>query len=578
MASAVILPLLTAGFAAAQPVVITGGPVNAASYVLAGLPNASIAQGSMFIVFGQNMGPSPLRSATTFPLQANLAGTSIRATVGGTNVSAIMLYTSATQVAAILPSSTPVGDGTLTLTFSGQTSNAVPIRVVRNSIGIFTRNSGGSGPGIVQNFNSQTDTPLNTLVNAVQPGQVMILWGTGLGPVNGDEAAGPLPAAAPSGVTVDVFVGGKAANVVGFGRSGCCAAVDQIAFTVPAGVQGCYVSVAARAGGVISNFATIAVTSSGKICSDPTGFSVADLQKVQSGGTLTVADIGIDRIHPKLSLPGLGTVEANVDLASGRFQSYFSSLDVLASTRGSLGGLEGLPSLGSCVVYPFSYQDFFSSIAPGSPDPVNKRGVDAGATLNFTGPNGMQQLPRQDNGAPGQPDYRYRVKGDVIGGGIPNVTPVLPDFLVPGSFTVDNGSGGAQIGAFRATLTIPSSQPVWTNQDALSNIPRSQDLTVTWSGGASGGLVAVFGTSADPKTGAGASFECTAPADAGTVTVPAWVLSALPVSGTDPTVGVPVGILSLATTLSQPARFQATGIDVGFFNWGALQTKNVIFQ
>jgi hypothetical protein len=33
-----------------------------------------------------------------------------------------------------------------------------------------------------------------------------------------------------------------------------------------------------------------------------------------------------------------------------------------------------------------------------------------------------------------------------------------------------------------------------------------------------------------------------------------------------------------ATTLAQPARFEATGIDVGFFSWAELQTKSVVFQ
>ena len=329
---------------------------------------------------------------------------------------------------------------------------------------------------------------------------------------------------------------------------------------------------------MISNSATISVTSSGKICSDPGGFSVADLQKVQSGGAgLTIADTALNRLHVKLSIPAVGTLEGNLDLASGRFRRYFSSLDVLASTRGSFGDI-GLPSLGSCVVYPFSFQDFFSSIAPGGNDPVNKLGLNAGPTLNLNGPRGAQQLPRQDDGTPGQPDYRYRVRGDVIGGGLPPITPSLPDYLEPGSYTVDNGSGSGQVGAFRATLTIPNNPPVWTNQEALNNISRSQDLTLTWSGGAAGGLVAVLGSSADPKTGAGASFECVARGDAGSVTVPAWVLSALPASGIDPTVGVAVGLLSLGGTLPQPTRFQATGIDVGLFSWAAVQTKNVTFQ
>jgi hypothetical protein len=50
---------LLAGLAQAQPgPTIIGGPVNAASYALAGLPNANIAQGSMFIVFRLILGPA----------------------------------------------------------------------------------------------------------------------------------------------------------------------------------------------------------------------------------------------------------------------------------------------------------------------------------------------------------------------------------------------------------------------------------------------------------------------------------------------------------------------------------------
>jgi len=38
------------------------------------------------------------------------------------------------------------------------------------------------------------------------------------------------------------------------------------------------------------------------------------------------------------------------------------------------------------------------------------------------------------------------------------------------------------------------------------------------------------------------------------------------------------GFLALANTLTQPVRFQATGTDVGFFNWIELQVKNVKYQ
>jgi uncharacterized protein (TIGR03437 family) len=172
---------------------ITGGPVNAASYVIAGLPNAGIAQGSMFILFGQNVGPAKLASVFSFPLPNDLGGTSIQVNAGGTAGKAFMLYSTSTQVAAILPSGTPIGAGTLTLTFNGQASNVVPIHVVASTLGIFTRNQSGSGPGVLFNFNSESDQPVNSLVRAAHPGQVLTLWGTGLGAVSGSEADGPLP-------------------------------------------------------------------------------------------------------------------------------------------------------------------------------------------------------------------------------------------------------------------------------------------------------------------------------------------------------------------------------------------------
>ena len=79
---------------AQQPVINTGGVVNAASYALSGLPNSGIPQGGMFIVFGTNLGPATLQNATSFPLPTDLVGTSISVTVSGTTTEAIMIYTS----------------------------------------------------------------------------------------------------------------------------------------------------------------------------------------------------------------------------------------------------------------------------------------------------------------------------------------------------------------------------------------------------------------------------------------------------------------------------------------------------
>jgi uncharacterized protein (TIGR03437 family) len=99
--------LLLVAPAGAQSVV----SVNSASYVNPALPNGSIAQGSMFIGFGSGLGPAAIQFPSPWPFPTELAGTSIKVTVDATTVDCFMVYTSAGQIAGILPSNTPLGAG-----------------------------------------------------------------------------------------------------------------------------------------------------------------------------------------------------------------------------------------------------------------------------------------------------------------------------------------------------------------------------------------------------------------------------------------------------------------------------------
>src|ERR1700730_5926030 len=126
-------------------------------------------------------------SAVGFPLPTAMGGTSVRITTGSTAVNAVLLYVSARQIGAILPSQTPLGNAMMTVSYNGQSSAPEPIIVARRKFGIFTLSQSGNGPAIVQNFNSSEDQPLNTLLRPAHPGQTVTLWGTGLGPVGGDE-------------------------------------------------------------------------------------------------------------------------------------------------------------------------------------------------------------------------------------------------------------------------------------------------------------------------------------------------------------------------------------------------------
>src|SRR5438067_5489261 len=143
---AVLIPVLTAAVFG-QPTI--GGIVNAASYAAAPLDangkpiaNNNIAQGAIFVIFGSGMGPAALASPSGLPLPTTLPdtnGTSITISSGGQTVKAFMVYTSAGQVAAILPSNTSIGSANVTVTYNGQTSAANKINVVKSALGVFTR-------------------------------------------------------------------------------------------------------------------------------------------------------------------------------------------------------------------------------------------------------------------------------------------------------------------------------------------------------------------------------------------------------------------------------------------------------
>src|SRR3954453_22981688 len=114
--------ILTAGWAVGAPMIF-GGAVNVASRVPSGLPNYGVAQGAIFTVSGDDLGPEKLLQATyPLPTSGGLAGTSVQVTVGETTVDAILVSTSAKAVSAILPSRTPAGDGVVTVTYNGQKS------------------------------------------------------------------------------------------------------------------------------------------------------------------------------------------------------------------------------------------------------------------------------------------------------------------------------------------------------------------------------------------------------------------------------------------------------------------------
>lgn len=505
----------------AQPVVESAA--NAASYLHNSLPNGGLARGSMAVAIGSNLGGSSLTIVSAFPLQTSMAGTSVRIAVGGAQVDCLMVYTLARQVAFIVPSSAPEGNGNLTVTFNGQTSAPFPVRIVRNAFGIFALNQAGGGPGI---FTDPANV-VNTLLASARPNETWIIWGTGLAPVTGDEAGGPLPGDM-AGVDVIVLVGGRRARVVYRGRSGCCAGLDQIAFEIPAGVAGCYVPVVVVVNGVPSNYVTMSINAEGGACSDPGGLPADKLAAAQNAGLR----------FGMLSLMGSnmqqGAASVDTETAVGSFLRY-DPTNVLSATA-----ITGFSGAGACNVFPLGRNG-------NTGDPVRPVFLNAGAALSLAGPGGARPINRQAGGF-------YSATLNTSG-----------PYLAPGTHTV-TGNGGAEVGAFTASVTVPA-RLVWSNRDAINSILTPP--TVRWSGGDPAGFTTITGVSVADNAAFGAGFVCVERTSAGEFTVPVEVFDSLPASDT--------GTLEV-TGSGAPGTFSAPGIDVGITAASFSMGKRVAYK
>ena len=249
------------GVAAGTPVISAGGIVNTASY--AGPP---LAQGSYFSIYGSSLGPATGVKASAYPLPTSLGGVGVHITSGSSGYDAYMVYAGAGQINAILPSNVPVGSAQVTVTYNNLTSAPATITVAATALGIFYQVTNGANMAIAQNYVNSTSAPLNLPAVPATPGQIVILWGTGMGAVTGGDNIAP-PAGDMTNVPMTITVGGVTAARLYAGRQPQTAGVDNVYFTVPSGVPyGCNVPVAITAGGVAANTTNIAITADGSAC------------------------------------------------------------------------------------------------------------------------------------------------------------------------------------------------------------------------------------------------------------------------------------------------------------------------
>jgi uncharacterized protein (TIGR03437 family) len=496
-----------------------------------------IAQGGIFIVKGTNLSGPGYTPAGAPPLLATIPGTNVKITftpaAGGTSKDALMFYVynqgGVNQLAALAPSSLAPGSYKVTVTYNGATSAPATTNVVQRKFGLLASDGTGTGLAVMQNYISQTQLDVNRFTtfstsgitfSPAKPGQTLIAWGTGLGPITGDDSQAPGAVDFRSQVDIKVIVGGTTINPDYAGRSPYLPGADQINFTLPSNIPtGCVTTFQVSVGGRLSNQTFIAITPDGSAsaCVLP-GFTTDQLTKLDQGGSYVLGNFNLTQFSttmPNPMDPTAGPITAKIEAASGAFTGYkgtqLSSVSALTA------------SSGACYVFRRTGRLNDLIYGPTSND------LDAGAvTLN--GPNVTNQAftKGSDN------SYSLSLGTALVGITLPFPVPGFNTSpkITQGTYTV-SGAGGADVGKFNGSVTV--GPPLTLNAALPTSVDRSQSLSIGWTGGNASDTVALFGmsgsqvggTTSDPIYDSGV-FICTTTADKKGLTVPASILGQLP--------------------------------------------------
>jgi uncharacterized protein (TIGR03437 family) len=500
----------TSGGGTTTPVPTIASVTDGASYT------ANVAEGSFFTVWGSNLAPSNI-GLTNFPRPTTQGGVKVTFTpaTGGAGTDTYLIYVGTGQINALLPSTVPVGTYNVTVT-NGTVSAPVQTQVVASKVGLFTQDQSGAGLAVVFNYISQSENDVNRLTTGnyngslsspATPGQVLVAWGTGIGPyAAGDNAAGISHDFSKS-ETITAIVGGVSIPVVFAGLNGY-AGEDQINFTLPANVPtGCSVSLQISVAGVLSSATSIAIAPAGASACVQPGYTTQQLQLLDNGGTINTGSFSLSQIA--ISEPPYGTF--TTASASGSFTEMTSFQ--LPSTASA--GISVITS-GSCLVIHVTSQGTTAAV-------THVTNLDAGA-ITLNGPSGTN-LNNQKLTEDASYDYTYLLSAP---GQASNAS------LLAGTYNL-TGAGGQGVGSFNTSITLGS--PLTLNNPATlpTTVTESAGLTLNWTGGNASDVVEIIGDSGT-ITGTGASevtniteFVCSTTAGQKTFTVPASILTQLPV-------------------------------------------------
>ncbi len=241
-----VLVTLLVGNGSTTPTIT--GIINAASGVV-----GTVSPGMAISIFGTTLGP---QTAATFAAPPD--GGTIATLLGGTQVlfdgtPAPILYTSATQVNALVPFAVATKANTvITVEYNGNTSATLTLPIIPAEPGLFTADASGKGEGAILN----QDGSINSSTNPAAAGSTIQLFGTGGGvtiPPSTDGALNPISSTGALAAKTTATVNGETATVYYSGPApNLLSGIIQIDVTLPSDTPSGSIPVVVTVNGVSS--------------------------------------------------------------------------------------------------------------------------------------------------------------------------------------------------------------------------------------------------------------------------------------------------------------------------------------
>jgi uncharacterized protein (TIGR03437 family) len=382
----------------------------------------------------------------------------------------------------IVPRNMPLGGAEIEYQTEGQPTGWTNVNVVAASFEFFR--IGRGGPAVAQTVGPGGSLSPIGLTTPAQPGQTILLTGSGLGNAH-----------------FTVTVGGVPASVIAAAPHRAHPGADEILIQIPSGANvpdGCYVPLVLTYNSTAVT-STISKTSNGAACVHPFQLSSADMKTLDGGGSIAVGQISMGTTL-QVATP---TAASRMETASIQF-SPMAAADIAAFFAPSQNP-PGCQALVAPGVIAFSYLsgDLFSlfPLINVGPSVSLQNGANA---LSLTGPGFYSAMLPQPAQGP--------------------LTNPPPPAIAGGKWTWSS-AGGPDLAASSFGFNLPA--PFQLSGSGLVSLNRNVDQTLTWNGAAfdSGAMLNAF---------LPGNVNCTMPANSGNLTIPATLLSQVPAGSLGP--------------------------------------------